>query len=238
MSSSQILGHIRQLWRYPVKSMRGEALARLAVAARGAAGDRLFALRDAEGKLGSGKASKRFRQIEGLLDFAARTVGDKVIIRIPDGRELAAGEPTIDHALSDACGVPVTLARAEAAPYYDAAALHVLSDASVAWVRARLPGVALDERRFRPNLVVATECAEGLVEQEWIGRSIAIGDSVVIKAARPTVRCVMTTLPQGELGAAPAVLTTINRGAAAALGIYAEVLRPGTLRIGDELRFA
>ena len=119
----------------------------------------------------------------------------------------------------------------------DSAPLHLLSEASIAWLRARLPDVTIDARRFRPNLVIATEAA-GLVEQDWLGRAIAVGDELVVKAARPTVRCVMTTLPQAELGAAPAVLRTLGEENAASLGIYAEVLRPGTVRVGDELRFA
>jgi len=119
----------------------------------------------------------------------------------------------------------------------DSAPLHLLSEASISWLRGRLPDVAIDVRRFRPNIVVATE-ATGLVEQEWLGHEIAIGEALVVRAARPTVRCVMTTLPQAELGAAPAVLRTLTELNAASLGIYAEVLQPGIVRIGDELRFA
>jgi uncharacterized protein len=233
---SNSLGRIAALWRYPVKSMRGEALPSLAIDQRGATGDRHFALRDREGRLGSGKTRKRFRQIEGLLDFAAATIDGAVIVRFPDGRTMRADDPAIGAALTAACGVDITVAPEDQVAHRDSAPLHLVSDASLAWLRARLPGVALDERRFRPNLVIATE-ASGLVEQDWIGRDLAIGATLVIKVARPTIRCVMTTLPQSELGAAPAILRIVNSDAAAALGVYAEVLRPGTVALGDALRF-
>jgi hypothetical protein len=231
------LGHIAALWRYPVKSMRGESVPRLTVDARGVVGDRFFALRDSTGKLGSGKTNKRFRQIEGLLDFVATTVDGAVVIRFPDGRAMAAADPAIDRALSAACGIDVVLERETDAPHRDSSPLHLLSEASLAWLRDRLPDAAIDQRRFRPNLVVALAAADGQVEQSWIGRSIAVGDTLVIKIAEPTVRCVMVTQPQAELGAAPLILRRLTRDNDASFGVYAEVLRPGSVHCGDALRF-
>jgi hypothetical protein len=233
------LGRIAALWRYPVKSMRGEALQSLAIDERGAIGDRYFALKDSVGRLGSGKATKRFRRIDGLLDFSAATENGVVVIRFPDGHTMRADDPTLGSLLTAACGMAITVGSEDhdQITHRDSAPLHLLTEASIAWLRARLPDVAIDARRFRPNVVIATE-AVGLVEQDWLGREIAIGDQLVVKAARPTVRCVMTTLPQAELGAAPAVLRTLSEQNAASLGIYAEVLRPGIARMGDELRFA
>jgi hypothetical protein len=236
---SNSLGRIAALWRYPVKSMRGEALQSLAVDERGAIGDRYFALRDSDGRLGSGKTSKRFRQIDGLLGFTAATENGVVVVRFPDGRTMRADDPSLGSILTAACGMAIKVESEDQdrIMHRDSAPLHLLTEASIAWLRARLPDVAIDARRFRPNIVIAGE-ATGLVEQEWLGRAIAIGESLVINAARPTVRCVMTTQPQAELDAAPAVLRTLAEDNAASLGIYAEVLRPGTVRIGDELRFA
>lgn len=233
------IGHIAALWRYPVKSMRGEALQSLAVDEKGAVGDRYFALKDSDGRLGSGKTTKRFRQVDGLLGFSAATEDSVVVIRFPDGRSMRADDPALGPMLTAACDMPITVESEDQdrIMHRDSAPLHLLSQASVAWLCARLPDIAIDERRFRPNLVIATE-ATGLVEQAWLGRTIAVGDTLVVRAARPTVRCVMTTLPQSELGAAPAVLQTLTEQNGASLGIYAEVLRPGTVRIGDALRFA
>ncbi len=204
------LGHIAALWRYPVKSMRGEALQSLAVDVRGAVGDRYFALKDSEGRLGSGKTSKRFRQIDGLLGFTAATENGAVVVHFPDGRTMRADDPSLGAILTAACGMAIKIGSEDQdrVMHRDSAPLHLLSEASIAWLQKRLPAVAIDARRFRPNIVIATEAA-GLVEQAWLGREIAVGDELVVKVARPTVRCVMATLPQAELGAAPAVLRTL-----------------------------
>ena len=230
------LGRVAALWRYPVKSMGGETLQSLTVDTRGALGDRVLALRDGDGKLGSGKASKRFRAIEGLLDFAVEMREGAVVIRFPDGRVLSAEDPAIDAALSAACGIDVRLVRETNAPHHDSAPLHILSEGSLGWLRERVPAAAIDARRFRPNVVVAA-AEPGAVEQDWIDRSIAIDDEVVIAIRKPTARCVMTTMPQPGLGADPSILRVVNAANAGCLGVYAEVLRGGTLRIGDVLRF-
>jgi hypothetical protein len=70
------VGRVGRLWRYPVKSMRGEECREIEVGARGFEGDRVFALQDAAGKLGSGKDTRRFRNLDGLLAFCARYGGD------------------------------------------------------------------------------------------------------------------------------------------------------------------
>jgi uncharacterized protein YcbX len=235
---SDSLGHIAALWRYPVKSMRGEALQSLAIDERGVTGDRYFALKDSEGRLGSGKTTRRFRQIEGLLGFTAATENDAVVIRFPDGRVMRADDPALGGVLSAVCNMEIKVESEDQdrIMHRDSAPLHLLTEASIAWLRARLPDVAIDARRFRPNIVIAGAGA-GLVEQQWLGRTIAIGETLIVKAARPTVRCVMTTQPQAELGAAPEVLRQLTADNAASLGIYAEVLQPGTVRLGDRLRF-
>lgn len=62
-----VVGTIERIWRYPIKSTGGELLGEAAVDARGLVGDRLYAVRDAEGKFGSGKSTRRFRRMPGLL---------------------------------------------------------------------------------------------------------------------------------------------------------------------------
>jgi hypothetical protein len=237
--SPSLLGRISALWRYPVKSMRGEALGSLAVDERGAIGDRYFALKDSDGRLGSGKTSKRFRQVEGLLGFTATTGDDGVVVHFPDGRVMRADDPTLGAVLTAACGMDIMVESEDQdrITHRDSAPLHLLTEASMAWLRNILPDVAIDARRFRPNIVIAGDF-EGLAEQEWLGREIAIGAELVVKISRQTVRCVMTTQPQAELGAAPSVLRKLGEANAASLGIYADVLRPGTVRLGDALRFA
>ena len=227
-----MLGVVSKLWRYPVKSMLGEACERLELAARGVQGDRLFAVRDAEGKLGSGKATRRFRHIDGLLAFRAVHRDDTVEIIFPGGRRMAGSDAQIHHALSQALALPVTLAREEADPHVDSSPVHVITTASLRWLQAALPGSRIDERRFRPNIVVEVP-GDRPVEQAWLGRTLDFGNGVRLRVSEATERCAMTTLAQAELPADARVLKCIARDADLQFGVYAEVVAPGTIACGD-----
>jgi hypothetical protein len=226
------VGRVGRLWRYPVKSMRGEECREIEVGARGFEGDRVFALQDAAGKLGSGKDTRRFRNLDGLLAFCARYGGDAPDIVFPDGRQIRGDDPRAHRALSEALGIPVTLARETRVPHFDDGAVHLVSTGALAWLRSRLPGSRIDERRFRPNIVVE---APGLAqaEQAWIGKTLRIGAEVELRVSAPTERCRMTTLGQDDLPADPEVLRCIAQEAGLQFGVYAEVVKPGRIAAGD-----
>ena len=227
---------VNQLWRYPVKSMLGEACASLRVDARGAEGDRLYAVRDAQGKLGSGKTSGRHIRIDGLFGFRASSVNGVPILAFPDGRTMSAGDAGIHAALSAAFGQPVTLVRESGMPHFDSAPIHVVTTASLAWLRQALPDGKVDERRFRPNLLIEADGA-GPVEQRWVGRTLQVG-SLQLRVTDPTERCRMVTLAQTDLPEDLGVLREIAQQQDAQFGVYAEVLVPGEVRIGDAVRVA
>jgi len=222
---------VAALWRYPVKSMLGERCEDLLVDARGAAGDRLYAVRDAEGKLGSGKNGRRFRRIEGLLGFSALQEGGQPRITFPDGRSLLASDPGVHAALSAVLRIPVTLALEQDVSHHDSAPLHLVTTRSLAGLAKALPGAGIDERRFRPNLVI-----EGEGENRWIGKTLRVGDEVRLEIVDWTERCVMITMAQTGLADQPRILRAVAQGEAEALfGVYAEVLTPGRIRLGDEV---
>ncbi len=121
--------------------------------------------------------------------------------------------------------------------YFDAFPLHLLTTASLAELGARNPSARFDVRRFRPNIVVSTEDAAGFIETEWSGRTLRIGEAQ-IKIEIPCVRCVMTTLPQDDLGKDPSVLRTIVRDAAQNVGVYASVAASGRISVGDRVELS
>jgi uncharacterized protein len=218
---------IAELWRYPVKSMLGERRDELRVDARGAEGDRLYAVRDAEGKLGSGKNSRRHRRIEGLFGFSATFERDLPRITFPDGRSLLASDPGIHAALSAVLGLPVTLSIEKELPHHDAEPIHLVTTGSLARLGA-------DERRFRPNLVIDTADDEAA----WRGRTLRVGQ-VSLRIVDRTERCVMITMAQSELGEEPGLLRAISQsGGEPLFGIYAEVLVAGRIRRGDQVVLA
>lgn len=117
--------------------------------------------------------------------------------------------------------------------YFDLAPMNILTTASLAHLAARNPGARFDRLRFRPNLLVeAAAGASGLVENDWVGRTVRVGGAA-FAVTIPAMRCSMTAQPVGDLPKDPSVLRTIVRDANQNLGVYANVARPGMVAVGD-----
>ena len=195
-----------------------------------------------------------------------------VRITLSDGTEIASDDDPDDR-LSETAGRPATLTavRPDAASlerldpladeetildigafmmagrFSDYAALHLLTTASLARLSELAPDSVFNARRFRPNLVVATpEGQAGFVENDWVGRTIAVGDQVRLRISDPTPRCSIPTLGQQGLPKDPNVLRTVvqhNRLPVPLLdgevlpcvGVYAFVIQGGTIRRGDRV---
>jgi uncharacterized protein YcbX len=227
------MGVVTALWRYPVKSMRGERLTEVEFGERGVDGDRLYAVRDPDGKFGSGKNTRRFRRMAGLHEFAARYDGDVPVVTLPDGRAVRGDAGAVHGEIAAALGRPdVRLVREAAIPHHDEAAVHLLTTSSLAWLAERAPGVEIDERRLRPNLLLDTGSSPELAEEAWLGERVRIG-GVELEILRRAVRCVMVGLPWDGLAPAPGLLKTIADTNDLTLGVHARVVRGGTIRVGD-----
>jgi uncharacterized protein len=101
-------------------------------------------------------------------------------------------------------------------------------------LRALYPQGQFEVRRFRPNIVVLPENDDAeFVESKWVGRELRIGDDVVLAITDHCPRCVMTTLPQGDLPKDSGILRTAARNNEVHVGVYAEVRRAGTVQRGD-----
>lgn len=137
--------------------------------------------------------------------------------------------------------------------FFDYAVIHVVTTATLDRLSELYPEGRFDPRRFRPNVLVSVSEGEaGFVENGWIGRTLAIGDSVRLAVTDPCPRCVMSTLAQEDLPADPGILRTAarhnpvvggeGRGPdgmyAASVGVYAKVLTGGVVRRGDPVRIA
>jgi uncharacterized protein YcbX len=120
--------------------------------------------------------------------------------------------------------------------FFDCATMHVVTTATLDKLREFYPQGRFETRRFRPNIVVrVADGASRFVENEWIGRTLSVGD-VQLKVTEPCARCVMTTLAQGELPKDPGILRAVAQHNAANVGVYASVTRPGRVRRGDSVR--
>jgi len=121
-----------------------------------------------------------------------------------------------------------------AGTFFDIAVVHLLTTATINHLRALYPQGRFEVRRFRPNIVVSTGGEDtGFAENDWIGRTVAIGGNVRLAITEPCPRCVMVTLPQGDLPKDSGILRTAAQHNAVNVGVYASVVSGGTIRRGD-----
>ncbi len=118
--------------------------------------------------------------------------------------------------------------------FFDIAVVHVLTTATLHRLGELYPGSRLATRRFRPNIVIdTTDGPAGFVENDWVGRTLHVGEQVQLAISEPCPRCVVITLPQGDLPKDTGILRTAAQHNKTHLGVYASVLRGGQVRRGD-----
>jgi uncharacterized protein YcbX len=235
------IGTVKQIWRFAVKSMAGEQLDACTVGRRGIPGDRGWAVRDeAGGKLATGSRHPL------LMQCAARyreqpTNGSvhHVEMQFPDGRLVGSDAPDVNARLTELLAKPVSLSSlqqdTDAEHYFDVTPIHVLTTASLAEMSRVYQEGIWDVRRFRPNFFVETEASfKGLIEFEWVGRTLRIG-GVEVQCEMPTERCAMAMNAQAELPRDDGILRSIKEVANLNLGVYAKVITTGTVRVGDDV---
>jgi len=158
----------------------------------------------------------------------------------PTGLTLELTPGTVGGAWANVTDFPLG-STAPPGAFFDFACVHLVATSTLAHLQKTYAGGQFDVRRFRPNIVIRSE-AEPFVENSWVGRRLAIGEEVVLRITLPCPRCVNMTLPQAELPHDPGILRTIAQhnmqdlgefGKLPCAGVYADVLKPGTIRHGD-----
>jgi MOSC domain-containing protein len=187
-------------------------------------------------------------------------------ITLPNGTQIFSNEDkNTDQTLSKALGRDVRLMKAslekpsyeeywpdieglaqretvteEAMPpqtFFDIAVIHLLTTSTINRLRELYPEGRFEVRRFRPNIVVEPASGEkDFIENTWIGKKLTIGEGIVVRINGPCTRCVMITLPQGDLPRDLGILRTVARYNQVNVGVYASVLQGGTIRRGDLIR--
>ena len=206
---------VAALWRYPVKSLAGEALSEAALTTDGIPGDRIVHVRGPEGV----RTSRRQYKLLGLHG----TLGEDDKPRI---NGMPWNHPEALALVREAAGADAWLAAYDGPERFDVLPLLVATDGAVA-------AFGRDVRRLRPNIVIGG--VEGLAEFDWAGSELHIGDAVIGIDSRRG-RCPMTTVDPDTLERDPEVLRDIGRRFGGRLALNAEVLVPGRIRVGDAVR--
>ncbi len=142
----------------------------------------------------------------------------------PDMEGLAHREATTDETMP-------------AGTFFDLAVIHLLTTATIDRLRELYPQGRVEVRRFRPNIVVEVASGEkAFVENAWVGQTLAIGNELRLNISGSCPRCVMTTLPQGDLPKDPGILRTAAQHNQVNVGVYSAVVRGGAIRRGDPVR--
>jgi uncharacterized protein YcbX len=194
-------------------------------------------------------------------------------IRLPSGATLSSADPDVERHFSAAFGRNLTLMSTAPAglllevpagtvggvlsnatelpiggpvgSFVDYGCVHVIATSTIEHLQQAYPQGRFDVRRFRPNVVIRSQ-GTPFIENSWVGRTLAIGDEVVLRITIPCPRCITMTLAQGDLPRDPRVLRTVAAhnmcdlgefGTLPCAGVYADVVRPGRIRRGDTVGY-
>jgi uncharacterized protein YcbX len=255
-----IIGKVDSLWRYPVKSMRGEELDEAFASYSGVYGDRIFAFRSSANHTGfpyfTAREQRKLLQYRprfrypdkaarpiNLIDAETRNANPLVAdlaelvvdVETPDGKTLAINDPALIEMLRANVDQKhqVTLMRSQRA-MTDCRPVSVFSLQSARQL-AEETGTSVDKRRFRANVYVDLTSANGFAENELVGRSVKIGPKVVISILERDSRCVVITLDPDTAEQSPAILKKVAQAHDGMAGVYGAVMVEGMLHKKDSV---
>lgn len=230
-----LVGRVESLWRYPVKSMRGESLEGAFIGFSGVRGDRVFAIHNALARQDFPYFTAR-EQGELLLCRPAHRDGSETDLKIETraGETFAITDPRLLEVLTAEWPgrFELSLLRSERA-LTDCYPVSLISLQTVRQLAAEL-GSSVDKRRFRANVYVDWRPEQhGFAEDQMVGHRVRIGTDVVLAAVQRDARCKMITLDPEMSAPGPELMKLVSRCHEGRVGIYAKVLAEGTIRPGD-----
>jgi len=253
-----IIGKVDSVWRYPVKSMRGEELGEAFAGFSGIYGDRLFAFKSSASPKGfpylTAREQRRLLQYRPHFrhpDKAARPINLAeaesmgtnpvsadpselmVDVETPAGETLAIDDPALMDMLRTDIDQKhqLTLMRSERA-LTDCRPVSVFSLQSARQL-AEETGVPIDKRRFRANVYMDLTSGGGFAENDFVGRSLRIGSNVVVRILERDARCVIITLDPDTTQKTPEILKKVAQAHEGMAGVYGAVMVEGILHKSD-----
>ena len=232
------IGQVEAIFRYPVKSMRGESLDTATLGWHGLDGDRRLAFRwlDERGGFSWLSASR----LPALIPFTPKWREDgkgealPTHVLTPEGEEMPLFGEALAAEVGRRFGAPVQMMHLKHG-IFDEASISVITSDTAREV-CRLAGRSADIRRFRPNVVVRSTRAVPFEEDEWVGGVLTFGeadDAPAVTVTTRDVRCAMVNFDPDGGSPAPEVLKAVVRANQNNAGIYGTVTRTGRLAVGQ-----
>lgn len=227
-----LLGYIAELWRYPVKSMAGEACLSLGIGPSGIDGDRRFAFESADAPIG--KPLLRSAQRAAMLRFRAYLdSAGNVTVNVTDGTSMSIADPDLPSSFfshEPAAGLRLL---SDAMPFTDVRPIALHSVASEIALASALG--SFDGRRLRSNIILQLAKARPFAEDDLSGTVLRLGRDVELAMLERIPRCRMVSLHPESTVAEPSILRWLAQRREGRLGVYARAIAPGTVSIGDEV---
>jgi uncharacterized protein YcbX len=258
----ELIGTVESLWRYPVKSMRGEELREAFVGFPGVYGDRVYAFRNSAAPKGfpylTGRELEtmllyqpRYRYPErmtrpanlaeaeaiapGLTPVYPDSTDLALDVETPSGDRLAIEDPKVIDLFRAAMERKheLTLWRSDRA-MTDCRPVSLFSTHTARQLGEEL-GTSLDKRRFRANIYLNLKSGRGFDEDKLVGRSLRFGSITTIAVMERDPRCKMITLDPSTGQQNAEIMKRLARAHETKAGVYGAVLVEGTIRPGDEI---
>lgn len=228
------IGTLERIRRYPVKSMMGEDLARAEVSQSGIIGDRVYAF------VMENAPNERFpwmtaREANEMLLFKPRFLEDHLSVSVtaPDGREFSISDEGLESYFERKYNRALLL-RFDESGCKDSKPVSLISLQTVKAL-SHETAIDLDPLRFRANFYASWDSGKPFYEDQLVGKTLKIGQTVELKVVKKDSRCVITTLDPNSSKASPQVLETIKTNHAGCVGIYATIKTQGKISQGDPI---
>ena len=240
------VGVVKELYRFPVKSMRGEALATAQVYWHGLDGDRRYAFVRSDNRSGfpwlTGRELPQMLQYTPYFTNFNDIANSPVEVALPNGRSYPIDAPELNQELAEAYGKPVNLIKIGRGAF-DSQVVSVMSAATVTALGEQmerpLRGNVISPLRFRQNIIIETFDQQPFVEERWLDSSLIFGsqpDGLRLRLNRRIQRCVMINIDPETSEKEPTVLKNVAQTRENCAGVYASAEQPGMIRIGDVVK--
>ena len=236
----QEIGKVSRLFRYPVKSMRGEDVISTKIGWHGLQGDRRYAYLRTDNRTGLPWLS--VRQFPKLLLYSPRIEDptepedSPIIVKTSGGTDLPITSDQLRSDLEKASNCKLSLIRLWRGAF-DSMSISLISDNSINSIANSL-GRNLEIERFRPNIVMDLLGGKAFPEDKLLGELLVFGDrdnSARVRLFRKDPRCMVINLDPSTAAQDPSILREVVKNRKNFLGAYGGTERPGTIQAGDSI---